>query len=302
MSGPHTDSSGQIVPRTQTAAAAVAHKPGQKLAGLVMKMTPELVRALPRHINPDRMSRIVLTALRVNPKLGECTDASFLGSVLTAAQLGLEVNTPLGHAYLIPFKASFKVGREWASELRCQLLIGYQGMIELARRSGLVTSLFAYAVHDGDRFTYKLGLHPDVEHIPSDDPGREERPITHVYAVAHQKDGPPIFEVLTWAEVMLRRNRSKSKDDGPWITDTKAMALKTAVRKLWRWLPKSTEMQRAASVEAVDDGAVRVTQAAAWDPEVTAALERQGLALGEGGDAEGSDASGDNNTTSDHGK
>ncbi len=79
------------------------------------------------------------------------------------------------------------------------------------------------------------------------------------------------------------------------------MALKTAVRKLWRWLPKSTEMQRAASVEAVDDGAVRVTQAAAWDPEVTAALERQGLALGEGGEAEGSDAGGDN-TTSDPGK
>lgn len=272
MSGPNTDQSGQIVPRPPQQ-VAVQQKPGQKLAGLVMKMAPELVRALPKHVSADRMGRIVLTALRVNPQLGECTESSFLGCVLTASQLGLEVNTPLGHAYLIPFKNR--------GVLTCTLIIGYQGMIQLARNSGMVTSVYAYAVHEGDEFSYKLGLHPDVVHKPSESADREERPITHVYAVAHQKDGPPIFEVLTWAEVMLRRSRSRSKDSGPWVTDTKAMALKTGVRKLFRWLPKSAEMQRAVAVDASDDGSVRISQVQVFDPEVTAALEKQGLAVDE---------------------
>lgn len=241
--------------------------PGQKLAGLVQRMAPELSRALPKHVNADRMARIVLTALRINPKLAETSEASFLGAVLTAAQLGLEVNTPLGHAYLIPY------GRE------CQLIIGYQGMIDLARRSGAITNLVAYAVHEGDEFVYTLGLEPTLEHEPSRAADRDRKPVSHVYAVAHQKDGPPIFVVLTWSEVMARRARSRSANNGPWKTDTTAMALKTAVRQLWKWLPKSIEMQRAAALEAVDDTQVRVTQAAAWDPEITQALEGQGLAI-----------------------
>lgn len=240
---------------------------GQKLAGLVQRMAPELSRALPKHINADRMARIVLTALRINPKLAETSEASFLGAVLTAAQLGLEVNTPLGHAYLIPY------GRD------CQLIIGYQGMVELARRSGVVTSLYAYPVHEGDRFEFTLGLEPTLQHEPSKAPDRDRKPVSHVYAVAHQKDGPPIFVVLTWSEVMARKARSRSGNNGPWKTDTTAMALKTAVRSLWKWLPKSIEMQRAAAIEAVDDNQMRVTQAAAWDPEITAALEGQGLAI-----------------------
>ena len=85
--------------------------------------------------------------------------------------------------------------------------------------------------------------------------------------------------VLTWSEVMAKRTRSRSANNGPWKTDTTAMALKTAVRQLWKWIPKSIEMQRAASLDAVDDMQVRVTQAAAWDPEITAALEGAGLAI-----------------------
>ena len=252
---------------TDRAAVRQSQTPGQKLAGLVQRMAPELARALPKHVNAERMARIVLTALRINPKLADCSEASFLGAVLTAAQLGLEVNTPLGHAYLIPYNRD------------CQLIIGYQGMVELARRSGAVTSLYAYSVHEGDSFEYELGLKPDVRHTPSKIPDRDRKPVTHVYACAHQAAGPPIFVVLTWSEVMAKRTRSRSANNGPWKTDTTAMALKTAVRQLWKWIPKSIEMQRAASLDAVDDMQVRVTQAAAWDPEITAALEGAGLAI-----------------------
>lgn len=261
MAGPTTSASGQIVPRNNNGRNV---PPAQELATLVTKMAPEMARALPRHMNPDRMARMVLTTIRVNPQLGNCSQASFLGSIMTAAQLGLEVG-PLGYVYLVPYKG------------QCQLILGYQGMIELARRSGLVTNIYACVVREGDRFRYKLGLHRDIEHEPSDDPERETKPITHVYAVAHYKEGPPDFVVLSRAEVAKRRARSAAANSGPWKTDEEAMTLKTAVRALWRWLPKSTEMARALAVEEVAE--TGESQAGAWDVDVTAALEKQGLAL-----------------------
>lgn len=249
------------------APAARQSDPVQKLSGLVHRLIPEIGRAIPRHVSADRVARIVMTAIRMNPKLAQTSETSFLGSVLTASQLGLEVNTPLGHAYLIPYGQV------------CQLIIGYRGMIDLARRSGAITKLVARAVHEGDQFSYTMGLNETLTHEPSIALDRDRKLVTHVYAVAHQKDGPPIFEVLTRSEVMARKARSRSASSGPWVTDEKAMMLKTAVRQLWKWLPMSVEMQRADALDAVDDTAVRVTQAAAWDPEITAALEGAGLAI-----------------------
>ena len=265
---------------TDRAAVRQSQHPSQRLAGLITRMAPDLARALPKHITADRMARIALTAIKINPQLVECTEASFLGAVMTAAQLGLEVNTPLGLAYLIPFNTRVKDGRGgWRSELVCTLIVGYQGYIELARRSGVVTAIYAYPVHDGDAFEYELGLKPDVRHTPSKATDRTKKPVTHVYAVAKQSNGEPIFVVLTWADVMDAKARSRGGDSGPWKTDTIAMALKTAVRRLWKWLPKSIEMQRAAAIDATDDTQVRVTQAAAYDPEITAALDGAGLAI-----------------------
>jgi recombination protein RecT len=258
MAGPPTDARGQIVPRKPQQQLA----PADQLAGLVMRMGPELGRALPKHVNAERMARIVLTALRMNPDLGRCSQQSFLGSVLTAAQLGLEVNTPLGHAYLIPYKGV------------CTLIVGYQGMIELARRSGHITNLYAYAVRAGDKFSFRYGLNRNLEHEPSEEVGREKQPITHVYAVARQKVGDPDFVVLTKAEVDARRARSASRNNGPWVTDEEAMTLKTSVRALFKWLPKSTELQRALAVDEADDAGKQV---AAWDPEITDILDRQGV-------------------------
>jgi len=239
--------------------------PEQNLVGMLNKMTPELARALPKHVNPERMARIALTALRTNAKLGLCSPGSFLGSVLSAAQLGLEVNTPLGHAYLIPYKNE------------CTLLIGYQGMMELARRSGVISTIYAYDVREGDDFNYALGLHPTVHHVPSDDPARESRPMTYVYAVAKLKDGEPIFTVLSRAQVDKARSRSMSGSSGPWVSDYVAMALKTAVRRLYKWLPKSAEMATAAAIDEAPE--VNRAQSDAWDPTITDALNANGVAI-----------------------
>lgn len=267
MSGPRTDQTGQIVKATKPANAA------DNLMSLIERMKPEMARALPRHVTPDRMARIVLTAVRTNPKLADCTPASFLGCVMSLAQLGLEPNTPLGHSYLIPRKNTKR------GVVECTMLIGYQGMIDLARRSGLVSNLYAYAVRQGDDFSYQLGTERFIKHVPSEDPARESKPITHVYAVAKLKGGDPEFEVLTLPQIAARRSRSMAGSSGPWVTDFEAMALKSGVRALFRWLPKSAEMARAEALEvAVDSG--RSVLAAA-DEAVTALLASHGVAEAE---------------------
>ena len=258
-----TTSNGQIVPKAQK---------DNSLAGMLQRMTPELSKALPKHVDPDRMARIALTALRVNPRLNECTPASFLGSVLSAAQLGLEVNTPLGQAYLIPYKSE------------CTLQLGYQGMMDLARRSGLVSSIYAHVVREGDDFHVALGLSQDIHHVPSQDTDRETKPMTHVYAVAKLKDGEAQFVVMTRGQVDAIRKRSRSGGSGPWQTDYEAMAMKTAVRQLFKWIPKSAEMATAAAVdEATEIGA---KQSESWESGTVELLEAQGIDVDEPSDTE----------------
>lgn len=263
--GPTTTKDGQIVKKN----GGAAHGGKKTLAEQLSGMTGEIARALPRHVNPDRMARIVLTALRSTPKLAQCTPESFFGCIVQAAQLGLETNTPLGHAYLLPFEDRRN------NRILCQLIIGYQGMIDLARRSGLVKALYAYPVYEGDKFVWSLGLNPSITHEPSTQPGRERKEITHVYAVAKLEGGEPIFTVLTRSEVEKYRDRSRASRNGPWVTDFEAMALKTAVRRLFRWLPKSAEMATAAAFdEALETGK---SQLASADADVVALLTGQGL-------------------------
>lgn len=240
------------------------------LAKMLEGMGKELARALPKHVSPDRMMRIATTALRANPKLGECSHVSFLGCVLSAAQLGLEVNTPLGQAYLIP-------RRNKRGEQECTLQIGYQGFMDLARRSGEIAAMYAEAVYQGDSFEYELGLEKKLRHKPSEDIDRESKPITHVYAVAKLKSGEALFVVLTRAQVEKYRKRGASGGgtSTPWDTDYEAMAKKTAIRRLFTWIPKSAEM---ASASALDESAeLGKPQVVDFDPGVTSALEAHGV-------------------------
>lgn len=266
MAGPQTDSTGQIV-KPQNGA-------GSELIALLQRMGGEISRALPRHMTPDRMGRIVLTALRTTKDLALCTRESFAGCVMQASQLGLEPNTPLGHLYLIPRRNKNLP----PNQRECTMVIGYQGFIELARRSGLVSSLYAYAVRQGDEFDYQLGLNPNIHHRPAEDAERENRPITHVYAVAAMRDSTErVFVVLTKPQIEARRARSDAarSNYSPWTTDYEAMALKSAVRALWKWLPKSTEIARAESIDAAAELGASQTQA--LDPTVTDVLAKHGL-------------------------
>lgn len=259
MSGLQTTGNGQI---QRTAPA----KKETGLPELLAKMGPELAKALPKHVSPERMSRIALTALRSNPDLMKSTPASFLGSVLAAAQLGLEPNTPLGQCYLIP--------RRNKGVMEATLLVGYSGMLDLARRSGEVSSIYAEVVYQGDDFHVQLGLDRTIHHVPSGADDREEKPISHVYAVAKLRSGDAVFVVLTKAQVERYRKRGTGAQPA-WQTDWAAMAMKTAIRRLFTWLPKSAEMARAAALDEAPE--LGKSQSGEWDPSVVEALQATGV-------------------------
>ena len=233
---------------------AVATKKEDPFATMIERMKPQMALALPKHINAERMARIVLTEIRRVPKLAECGRDSLLGAVMTCSQLGLEPGNGLGHAYLLPFDRRAKVGGQWQTVgTDCQLIIGYRGMIDLARRSGQIVSLSARSVHEGDRFAYRFGLDETIEHVPNDG---DRGALTHVYAVAKLKDGGVQFEVMSRAEVERVRAGSKAKDSGPWSTHFEEMAKKTVIRRLFKYLPVSIEMQRAVTLDEQADAGV----------------------------------------------
>ncbi|WP_026678189.1 recombination protein RecT [Fictibacillus gelatini] len=227
---------------------APAASPAQTIAAYLKKMAPEIEKALPSHMNPDRLARIALTTIRTNPTLLECTVPSLMGAVMQSAQLGLEPGL-IGHCYFVPFNNKKKGpdGREyWEKDV--QFIIGYKGMIDLARRSGQIQNIYAYTVHENDEFEYALGLHPKLEHKPAT--GNRGK-MTHAYAVAHFKDGGYQFEVMDVEEIEKRKKRSKASKNGPWVTDYEEMAKKTVIRHMWKYLPISIEIQEQAAQDEV---------------------------------------------------
>ncbi len=215
----------------------VARNEQPTIGQLIERMKPEIGRALPRHMHPDRMTRIALTVIRQNDKLAACNPVSLLGALMTASQLGLEPG-PTGEAYLVPF------GRE------VTFIPGYRGLIKLARNSGQLVDIWAEIVYENDLFKQTLGLHRDLLHEPAD--GDRGKP-THVYAAARLKDGGTPFVVMTVTEVEAIRKRSRASGNGPWVTDWNAMAKKTLIKQLAKWLPLSAEFNAAVTL----DGAVR---------------------------------------------
>lgn len=195
----------------------------------------QIAKALPTQIGHERFQRICMTAITQNKLLANCTPQSFIGCVLNAAQLGLEPNTPLGQAYLIPYK-NYKTG-----EYQCQFQIGYRGMIELARRSGEIAMIKAQTVYENDEFHYELGLDPFITHVPA--VGERGKAVAY-YAFYKTKSGDFDFEVATVQEIAAHRNKYSKAKNSPWNTEFDAMAKKTLIKRVLKFAPLSTEVAR----------------------------------------------------------
>lgn len=227
-----------------------ALKPEQQIAGLLKRMEPEIARAMPKHLTPDRLGRIALTAIRQTPKLLQCDQMSLLAAVMQSAQLGLEPNTPLGEAYLIPYKNKKKVNGQdvWVDEAQFQ--IGYKGIISLAHRTGEYQAIYAHEVYENDKFEFAYGLDKNLIHVPADEPNGD--PI-YYYAVYKLKNGGSDFVVWSAKKIDAHAKRfSKAYQNGwttPWKTDFPAMAKKTVLKEVLKYAPKSAEMAKALTAD-----------------------------------------------------
>jgi len=212
----------------------VAARPEEKIRAMIggEGFKRQVSAILPSICPPDRFARVCLTALTRTPKLAECTQASLFRCLLDLAATGLE---PDGRrAHLIPY------GKE------CTLIIDYKGLVELIRRSGEVTSLRAETVCAADKFEWVNG---EIKHQVDWRQDRGE--VQAVYAVAIMRSGETQSATMTKAEVEAIRKRSRAGQSGPWVSDWSEMAKKTAVRRLSKMLPLSSEIAQA--LEKDDD-------------------------------------------------
>jgi len=220
----------------------------QNAWGLLQGMKASIAAILPKHLTPERMAMIAFTAMRQNPKLLACSRESIIGSIMTASILGLEPSGPLGHGALIPYKGE------------CQFQPMYQGLLELARRSGLIKDVQLRAVLKGDTYRFRFGLDPTIEHVPleGDDASRPDRECTHVYCIIRFNNGGIQWDQMSFAEAIAHGKRfsktwdtqtQKFKEDSPWAAHPVAMAQKTILKRTLKLCPKSVEMSMAMQLD-----------------------------------------------------
>jgi recombination protein RecT len=217
----------------------------------LLLMVGEFERALPDKIGVDRMMRIAMTAMQKTPHLEECIPESFFGALMTALQMGLEPNTPLGHCYLIPrFNDKKKI-------YICNFEMGYQGLLELAYRTGVYRYIQAEVVYQGDDFKYSYGTSRHLNHNPN---WKTQNPI-YVYAIYEIQNGGMNFSVWSWEAIMAHAKQfseSFNSKYSPWQsnqTSKEEMAKKTVLKALLKYGPRSVEVAsdiiRATSVDGV---------------------------------------------------
>lgn len=247
-------------------ATQTIQKPARTIADDLAVLKPQIKVALPAGMDEDRFIRTVLTLLQRTPGLMECNKQSILLGVIQSAELGLELGTVMGHAYLVPFKGN------------ATLQIGWRGFIELARRSGIINSIVAEVVYENDAFEIEKGLDQKLVHRPRLKGARGE-PIG-AYAIAFFKDGFKDFEWMDLDQIEHCRKSSRaSRDDSPWNTHWEEMARKTPIRRLCKRLPLSPQdavLLRAAVMDEYNDSGIDVEPVIPGRLEVeTSAGEKQ---------------------------
>lgn len=233
----------------------IQNSPKKTMQSYVQAMQGEIKKALPSAITPERFTRMVLSAISTNPKLGDCTPTSFMGAMMNAAQLGLEPNTPLGQAYILPYKNRRKdAGGKWTDVTEAQFQIGYKGLIDLAYRSGEVSIVDAQIVYENDEFEYELGLDPKLRHVPALS-GRGN-PIM-VYAMFRTKAGGFGFQVMSMDDCRAhaeKYSKSYGTDYSPWKTNFEEMCKKTVLKKTLKYAPLKSEFVRGVAA----DGSIKL--------------------------------------------
>ncbi len=235
----------ELVKKAERAKGETKLTKSMSIADLIKAMQPEIKKALPEVITVERFTRMALSALNTTPKLNECTPMSFLSALMNAAQLGLEPNTPLGQAYLIPYNNK--------GTLECQFQIGYKGLIDLSYRNPMVQTIQAQAVYENDVFEYELGLDSKLIHRPVLNNRGE---VILFYGLFKLTNGGYGFEVMSKEKIdAYAREYSKAYDSSfsPWKSNYVGMAKKTVIKQALKYAPIKADFQRALA----SDGTIK---------------------------------------------
>lgn len=206
----------------------------------------DIIKVLPKHVPMQRMLGLALNIINENELLATCNLNTLFGAMVQLTQIGLEPNTPLGQAYIIPFKNKQK------NRTDAQIIIGYKGLIDLARRSGNIVNISAHEVCENDYFEFAYGLDEKLEHKPV---LTNRGPIIAFYAVAKLDGGGFAFEVMSDEQVNVIRDQSanyrfaKDKSKTIWGEYYAEMGRKTVLRKLFKYLPMSAELAKATELD-----------------------------------------------------
>lgn len=211
------------------------------IVDMVKALEPEIRRALPSVLTPERFTRMALSAINNTPELANCTPMSFIAALMNASQLGMEPNTPLGQAYLIPYKNK--------GTMECQFQLGYKGLIDLAYRTGQIQIIQAQAVREFDSFEYQYGLDSKLIHKPGEG---ERGEVTYIYGLFKLSNGGYGFEVSNKAEMdafAAKYSKSFGRRYSPWTEDYESMAKKTVIKRALKYAPVSSDFQKALSID-----------------------------------------------------
>ena len=217
---------------------ATTNANGEKktMQAYIKSMEGEIKKALPSVMTPERFTRMVLSAISVNPKLASCTPSSFLGAMMSAAQMGLEPNTSLGQAWILPYMNK--------GVLEAQFQIGYKGLIDLAYRSGEVEVIQAHVVYGNDEFECNYGLEPTLRHVPA---AKDRGEPIKVYAMFKTKSGGFGFEVMSMDDVRshaAKYSKAYNTSFSPWKTSFEEMAKKTVLKSCLKYAPLKSDFVR----------------------------------------------------------
>lgn len=231
-----------IARQTAQAKETTTKSAPKSIQDYVKIMMPEIEKALPSVMTPERFTRMVMSAISGNPTLASCSARSFLGAMMTAAQLGLEPNTPLGQAYLIPYKNH--------GVMEASFQLGYKGLLALAYRSGSIAVIQAQTVYSKDKFEYEYGLEPKLIHVPAT--GDRGTPVFY-YATYKTKDGGYGFQVASIEDIRKHASKySQAFNKGstsPWQTNFDEMAKKTVLKQCLKYAPLSSDFARGISAD-----------------------------------------------------
>lgn len=194
-----------------------------------------LRRVAPRAFQVDRVAKVALVAITKTPDLHACTPVSIMQALMTAAELGLDPGGALSEAYLVPYKTT------------CQLIIGYQGLIKLARQATPGLSVNCRVVYRGEGFEIDYAASPPFRHSidPANPVNKDDSNIIGAYLWARWSDGDH-FEWMDRTQIDANRARSRASGKGPWVTDYAEMCRKTVCRRGLKYMPKSgVRLERA---------------------------------------------------------